>query len=226
MADFWSQYQNDFPSTGGGFQPAPTISNPPQYQGPPTQGGSLEQMPQIGGDPRLLPQQPGSDFGMGGFPQSPYENDWSPRNPDGSLVTGPLVGPDPRLTMQPQPQVPNMKPQSPGAPSSGMGYSNQTGMLSSQPMRDIMGGVGNWMQGGSAFGGSQNPVAVQAVAHQMNPTMQGAVGQSQPMNPSQQNQTLMQSPDGQHFQYVNQEHVPHYQGLGATLVNGSSYGGM
>ena len=45
------------------------------------------------------------------------------------------------------------------------------------------------------------------------------------MNPSQQSgQVQMHAPDGT-MQYVNQEHVPHYQGLGATVMNGSSYGG-
>jgi hypothetical protein len=51
-------------------------------------------------------------------------------------------------------------------------------------------------------------------------------GGTQPMNPGQQSgQVGMRSPDGQHFQYVNAEHVPHYQGLGAQVYNGSSYGG-
>lgn len=55
-------------------------------------------------------------------------------------------------------------------------------------------------------------------------------GQAQPIQtptlPSQQSQTpvLMQAPDGT-MQHVDPAHVDHYTGLGAQVINGSSYGG-
>ena len=110
----------------------------------------------------------------------------------------------------------------------------------------VAGQLGQWMQGGkfqpqapqhtmqSVMGGpildamNQNGGFYAPPAMQMGPNgpQQTPGAPPQPMNPSQQSQqTLMQSPDGQHFQYVNQEHVPHYQGLGAQVYNGSSYSG-
>jgi hypothetical protein len=73
------------------------------------------------------------------------------------------------------------------------------------------------------------------------PTLANGIGNQsgvmQPMNPSQQSGMLgspmvhMTGPDGSQ-QFVDPQHVPHYQGLGAqvtgqqlTGMTGSSYGG-
>jgi hypothetical protein len=64
--------------TGSDLSNPPTL--PPNYHLP--------------GGPNLNPQAPNL---------GPYQNDFTPRNSDGSLMTGPLVGSDPRVSTQPQP---------------------------------------------------------------------------------------------------------------------------
>jgi hypothetical protein len=74
------------------------------------------------------------------------------------------------------------------------------GMLGS-----IAGGLGRMMQGRSL-----TPPQQSAFGNTLGSTMFSGM-------------VPMQSPDGQ-FQYVNSDHVPHYQSRGATIYNGSSYG--
>jgi len=74
---------------------------------------------------------------------------------------------------------------------------------------------GQFSQNSGILGGMPNRTAQQAgVAQQQGVTLGSTMFSG--MVP-------MQSPDGQ-FQYVNSDHVPHYQSRGATIYNGSSYG--
>lgn len=171
--------------------------------GAPSGGGSLTTPyqppplpPAANADTTKAPWTNQPDFNLGGFQPAPISqapgSDFGMKDP--------------------------MKPLPAGLPSNGIGFSNQTGAMST--LGQFMSNAGPAMQSGVA---RQAPMGVGQQQTGMNQGAGYPSNTMQPMNPSQQNQTLMQSPTGQ-FQYVNNEHIPHYQGLGAQVYNGSSYG--
>ncbi len=213
MADFWSQYKNDFPDLGG-FQQAPApfsgangpmpldsgfgVNDTRDVSGPnPYGGGTAWSDPRVTTQPQPYQQGPG-DPGWntgwaGGLPQPPTK-------------PGGYGGPS-SLGQMDQPMFTS------GGGGHGMGWQGPTSTLGSFMSR-----------GGPARQAPQGAIQQQM---QQNGGFYAPPAISRP--PDQQSQQPgqvgMRSPDGQHFQYVNAEHVPHYQSRGATLYNGSSYGG-
>jgi hypothetical protein len=240
MGSFWDQGPSqDF--NLGGFQPAPVgapndprLSTQPQpYQqgpveiphapsnggiyNPTTNPGGLELPPGPYGDtviqgpggyqmPPWLGQGPATGVGDPNAPKPPFtpwsENTgmppgWTPPAPSGPL--------------------PDWMQKKPGLPTAGGWLGGGQGPMST--MGDFY---------GNAARAVQSPMFPQAVQRGLGKTQQQGqqLGSAiaQPANPSQQSgQVGMMSPTGQ-FQYVNAEHVPHYQNMGATIHNGSSYG--
>ena len=217
MADFWSQYKNDFPDLGG-FQSAP--SQPRQGVPPGMRIGDwgLEPIP----DPSK-PFDPGITIPGGPQAQPTY----------GVKLGAPN---DPRVTTQPQPYQ-----QGPGGTQPPMDMQHLMGSAGGQMPSPYSPNMGAWIN--AQIAAHQRDPNQGSAPERLNPEIQqylqahgravggspyqggmSAMGPQQPMNPGQQSgQVQMQAPDGT-MQYVNQEHVPHYQGLGAQVVNGSSYG--
>jgi hypothetical protein len=206
---------------GGMFDPNmgdPRIMQPSPWGGPQPN------------DPRPIMQGPGSDFGM------PKE---IPHAPSNGGVYNPTTNPG--GTQLP----PNFHSwdDNPGGFPGGLkpppdgGYAGPSGQQiftsgsigngggtqgPMSTMGQFMARSGPAQLGGVATQGPIQQQMQQGGGFYAPPAMTG--GQQQPMNPGQQSgQVGMMSPTGQ-FQYVNSEHVPHYQSLGATLHNGSSYG--
>jgi len=234
MSDFWSQVP-----TG------PNMGNEGQYAGVPT-GAQPTAANGYRGDFNLggyQPQTPG------------FSNSLTPTAPNmGQMPLDSGFADSPRVTTQPQPwqQLDPNKPQGTPRPMpSGPTPDDPNYDWNTNPWGQEPGGITGWGAGGSRpvpgglgnigqmgpQGGMSMPPAIRMGPNGtfINPgngspyqgitSTLGQMGQK-PMNPGQQSgQVGMRSPDGQHFQYVNAEHVPHYQGLGAQVYNGSSYGG-
>ena len=239
MADFWSQYKNDFPDLGGGFKPEIFAQDKVMYpNGHPNTGidpnpitipGGPQAQPTYGvklgapNDPRVTTQPQPYQQGPGGT-QPPMDMQHLMGSAGGGQMPSPY-SPNMGSWINAQIAAHQRDPNQGSAPE-----------RMNPEIQQYLHAHGRAV-GGSPYQGSMSAMGLPPAARMgpNGPMFTDAQGQStdqtgnplnqQPMNPGQQSgQVQMQAPDGT-MQYVNQEQVPHYQGLGATVMNGSSYGG-
>ncbi len=197
---------------------------------------------------------PPQDFNLGGFQQqpgmdmSPDKSGWATPPPMHDAGTG-MGFTDPRASTLPQPYQQGPKDMT-VLPSGQQFPDFMNGMKATDPpfmpQRIDQGGFTSGSIGNG--GGTQGPFTLGGgpISQQINQTgfyappavNMGSNGPQQvPANPSQQSGALgspmvqMTGPDGSQ-QFVDPQHVPHYQGLGAQVtgqqlagMSGSSYGG-